>query len=112
MNQTNVLGEEKITTLLRRYSVPAIIGMVVNALYNVVDSIFVGQGVGEIGLVAVTLAFPLMVVLLAVGMFVGLGAGAIVSIRLGQRDKEGAELILGNAVTLMIVLVLLTTAAS
>lgn len=112
MDQTNVLGEEKITTLLRRYSVPAIIGMVVNALYNVVDSIFVGQGVGEIGLVAVTLAFPLMVVLLAVGMFVGLGAGALVSIRLGQQDKEGAELILGNAVTLMIVLVLLTTAAS
>ena len=52
MDQTNVLGEEKITTLLRRYSVPAIIGMVVNALYNVVDSIFVGQGVGEVGLFA------------------------------------------------------------
>ena len=112
MDQAKLLGEEKISILLRRYSVPAIIGMVVNALYNVVDSIFVGQGVGEIGLVAVTLAFPLMVVLLAVGMFVGLGAGALVSIRLGQRDKEGAELILGNAVTLMIVLVLLTTAAS
>ena len=107
MDQAKLLGEEKISILLRRYSVPAIIGMVVNALYNVVDSIFVGQGVGEIGLVAVTLAFPLMVVLLAVGMFVGLGAGALVSIRLGQRDKEGAELILGNAVTLMIVLVLL-----
>ncbi len=112
MDQTNVLGEEKITTLLRRYSVPAIIGMVVNALYNVVDSIFVGQGVGEVGLVAVTLAFPLMVILMAVGMFVGLGAAAMVSIRLGQKDKEGAELILGNAVMLMIVLVLLTTAVS
>jgi putative MATE family efflux protein len=112
MDQANVLGEEKITTLLRRYSVPAIIGMVVNALYNVVDSIFVGQGVGEVGLVAVTLAFPLMVILMAVGMFVGLGAAAMVSIRLGQKDKDGAELILGNAVLLMIVLVLLTTAVS
>ena len=112
MDQTNVLGEEKITTLLRRYSVPAIIGMVVNALYNVVDSIFVGQGVGEVGLVAVTLAFPLMVILMAVGMFVGLGAAAMVSIRLGQKDKDGAELILGNAVLLIIVLVLLTTAVS
>ena len=112
MDQANVLGEEKITTLLRRYSVPAIIGMVVNALYNVVDSIFVGQGVGEVGLVAVTLAFPLMVILMAVGMFVGLGAAAMVSIRLGQKDKDGAELILGNAVMLMIVLVLLTTAVS
>jgi putative MATE family efflux protein len=107
-----LLGEEKISKLLRSYSVPAIIGMVVNALYNVVDSIFVGQGVGEIGLVAVTLAFPLMVVLMAVGMFVGLGAAALVSIRLGQQDKDGAEMILGNAVTLMIILVLLTTAVS
>ncbi|NMC33892.1 MAG: MATE family efflux transporter [Veillonellaceae bacterium] len=112
MDQAKLLGEEKISKLLRSYSVPAIIGMVVNALYNVVDSIFVGQGVGEIGLVAVTLAFPLMVVLMAVGMFVGLGAAALVSIRLGQQDKDGAEMILGNAVTLMIILVLLTTAVS
>ncbi len=94
------------------YSVPAIIGMIVNALYNVVDSIFVGQGVGEIGLVAVTLAFPLMMILMGVGMFVGLGAGALISLRLGQKDKAGAELILGNALSLVIVLVLLTTAVS
>ena len=112
MDHANVLGEQNIATLLKRYSVPAIIGMVVNALYNVVDSIFVGQGVGEVGLVAVTLAFPLMVILMAVGMFVGLGAAAMVSIRLGQQDKDGAEQILGNAVLLMIVLVLFTTAVS
>jgi putative MATE family efflux protein len=112
MDKSNVLGEQKISTLLWSYSVPAIIGMIVNALYNVVDSIFVGQGVGEIGLVAVTLAFPLMMILMGVGMFVGLGAGALVSLRLGQKDKSGAELILGNALSLVIVLVLLTTAVS
>lgn len=112
MDKSRALGEEKIATLLRRYSGPAIIGMIVNALYNVVDSIFVGQGVGEIGLVAVTLAFPLMMILMAVGMFVGLGAGALVSLRLGQKDKSGAELILGNALSLILILVLFTTGLS
>jgi len=112
MDKSNALGEKKISTLLWNFSGPAIIGMVVNALYNVVDSIFVGQGVGEIGLVAVSLAFPLMMILMGVGMFVGLGAGALISMRLGQNDKDGAERILGNALSLKIVLVLFTTAIS
>lgn len=112
MDKSIALGEQKISTLLWDYSVPAIIGMVVNALYNVVDSIFVGQGVGEIGLIAVTIAFPLMMILMAVGMFVGLGAAALVSLRLGEQDKAGAELILGNALTMVIGLVVITTAAA
>lgn len=110
MDKANALGEKKISSLLWSYSGPAIVGMVVNALYNVVDSIFVGQGVGEVGLVAVTLAFPLMMILMGVGMFVGLGSGALISIRLGQKDKDGAELILGNALSLLTLLVLATTA--
>ena len=112
MDKSNALGEKKVSVLLWSYSGPAIIGMVVNALYNVVDSIFVGRGVGEIGLVAVTLAFPLMMILMGVGMFVGLGAGALISIRLGQKDKPGAELILGNALMLVIMLVLVSTSLS
>jgi len=112
MDKSNALGEKKVSALLWSYSGPAIIGMVVNALYNVVDSIFVGRGVGEIGLVAVTLAFPLMMVLMGVGMFVGLGAGALISIRLGRKDKPGAELILGNALMLVIILVLVSTSLS
>ncbi|EGO63837.1 MATE family efflux transporter [Acetonema longum] len=109
MNKAQALGEDRISSLLRSYSVPAIIGMVVNALYNVVDSVFVGQGVGEVGLTAVTIAFPLMSVLMAVGMLVGLGAAALVSIRLGKQDKAGAELILGNAFTMISGFVLVTT---
>ena len=70
MDKANALGEKKISALLWSYSGPAIVGMVVNALYNVVDSIFVGQGVGEIGLVAVTLAFPMMMILMGVGMLI------------------------------------------
>ncbi|MBP2653245.1 MAG: efflux family protein [Firmicutes bacterium] len=110
MDKTKALGEEKVSSLLWKFSVPAIFAMLVNALYNVVDSIFVGHGVGEIGLTAVTIAFPLMMVLMAVGMLIGLGAATLVSIRLGENNKAEAELILGNAFTLIMVLVLTTTA--
>ncbi|MCL6477263.1 MAG: MATE family efflux transporter [Peptococcaceae bacterium] len=111
MDKSGALGENKISSLLWSFSAPAIIGMLVNALYHVVDSIFVGQGVGEIGLTAVTIVFPLMMILMGVGMLVGLGASALVSIRLGEKDKDGAEHILGNAFTMVIVLALVFTAA-
>jgi len=102
------LETEAVSTLLWKFSIPAVAGMVVGALYNVVDGVFVGRGVGEDALTAVTVAFPVMTVLMAVGMLVGIGAGAMVSISLGRRDVERAEMILGNAVTLMVVLVAAT----
>jgi len=97
MDNSNLLGEEKMGKLLWKFSVPAIVGMVVNALYNVVDSIFVGNGVGEIGLAAVAIAFPLMILLMAFGVLIGVGASSLVSIRLGQQRMNDAEKILGNA---------------
>lgn len=102
MDNSNLLGEEKIGTLLWKFSVPAIVGMVVNALYNVVDSIFVGNGVGEIGLAAVAIAFPIMILLMAFGVLIGVGASSLVSIRLGQKRLGDAEKILGNAYLLAI----------
>lgn len=104
MHNPHALGEESIGRLLWKFSVPAITGMMVNALYNIVDSIFVGHGVGAIGLAAVTIAFPIMIILMAFGMLVGIGATTLVSIRLGEHNKEAAEQILGNALTLVIVL--------
>jgi len=104
MDRSHSLGEEKISTLLWRFSLPAIIGMVVNAFYNVIDSIFVGRGVGEIGLTAVTIAFPIMIVLMGFGMLVGVGAAAVVSLRMGEKQQEQAEKILGNAFTLSMIL--------
>ncbi|EIW15861.1 MULTISPECIES: MATE family efflux transporter [Pelosinus] len=104
MDRSHSLGEEKISTLLWRFSLPAIIGMVVNAFYNVIDSIFVGRGVGEIGLTAVTIAFPIMIVLMGFGMLVGVGAAAVVSLRMGEKQQEQAEKILGNAFTLSMLL--------
>jgi putative MATE family efflux protein len=103
MNATQALGQEPVGKLLWKFSLPAIVGMLVNALYNVVDSIFVGHGVGEVGLTAVTIAFPIMLVLLAFGMLIGVGSSTLVSIRLGEHNKGEAEHILGNALTMIAV---------
>ena len=109
MDNASFLGEQKISSLLWKFSLPAVVGMIVSALYNVIDSIFVGQGVGEIALTAVTIAFPIMMLLMAVGMLIGIGAATLVSLRLGEKNKEEAEMILGNALTMMTVLILATT---
>ncbi|MBP2663113.1 MAG: mepA 2, partial [Firmicutes bacterium] len=109
MEQSAALGQEKISKLLWQFSLPAIIGMVVNALYNIVDSIFVGNWVGDIGLTAVTIAFPIMIILMAIGMLIGIGASTLVSIRLGEQNRQEAEIILGNAFSLMVVAVVVTT---
>ncbi len=109
MDRSHSLGEEKISTLLWKFSMPAIIGMVVNAFYNVIDSIFVGRGVGEIGLTAVTIAFPIMIVLMGFGMLVGVGAAAVVSLRMGEKQQQQAEKILGNAFTLSMILSIVFT---
>lgn len=106
MDRSEALGREDIGSLLWRFSIPAIIGMVVNAIYNVVDSIFVGNGVGAIGLTAVTIAFPIMIILLAFGMLVGIGSSTLVSIRLGEGSKGTAERVLGNAFTLVVIIVI------
>lgn len=110
MHNPNALGEKSIGKLLWEYSLPAVTGMLVNALYNVVDSIFVGNGVGELGLAAVTIAFPIMIILMAFGMLVGIGATAQVSIRIGEKRKDEAERILGNAFSLALTIALTLTA--
>lgn len=95
------LGEEKVLQLLFKFSIPAIVGMLVNALYNVVDRIFIGNGVGSLGIAGVTIGFPIMVIIMAFGMLIGLGANALISIRLGEQKKEEAEAIMGNAFILL-----------
>lgn len=104
MSQTttpvNKLATEKISRLLWNYSLPAIIGTVVMSLYNIVDRIFIGQGVGPLAISGLALTFPFMNVLLAFGMLIGAGSASRISITLGQNDKEKAEKILANAVIL------------
>lgn len=106
MDATSNLGEDSIVKLLIKYSIPAIIGMVVNALYNVVDRIFIGNipGVGQLAISGIGITMPIITILLAFGMLVGIGTTANISIRLGQGKKKEAEHILGNAVTLGLII--------
>lgn len=103
------LRSEKIGTLLLKFSIPAIVGMLVNALYNIVDRIFIGQGVNAFAITGIGLVFPIMTVMMAFGMLIGVGSTALVSIRLGENRQEEAEHILGNAFTLLVIVSLLIT---
>lgn len=109
MDRSKQLGEQSVGKLLWKFSIPAIVGMLVNALYNIIDRIFVGRGVGSLGISATTVAFPISIIIMAFGMLVGIGAAATVSIKLGQKKKEEAEHILGNAFTLLIIISILVT---
>ena len=110
MDRANQLGEGSIPSLLLKFSAPAVVGMVAQALYNVVDRIFVGQGVGPEGIAGTTVAFPFVLVMLAFSMLIGFGATALVSIRLGEQQKEEAERVLDNATVLLVGVSLLLTA--
>ena len=98
------LGTEKISTLLMRYAVPAIIAMTASSLYNMVDSIFIGHGVGALAISGLALTFPMMNLAAAFGSLVGVGAATLVSVKLGQRDYDTAQRVLGNVVVLNIVI--------
>lgn len=101
--ETTKLGTEKISSLLFRFSVPAIVGMVINALYNVVDRIFIGNAphVGPNGLAGLTIAFPIMIILFSVGMLFGVGGATLYSIRLGEGKRDLARATLGNSLVFM-----------
>lgn len=97
------MGEGSIPRLLLEFGIPAIIGILVNSLYNLVDSVFIGHAVGELGLAATAAAFPAMIIMMAFGMLVGGGGNALIAIKLGERDYDAAERILGNMMTLLII---------
>lgn len=112
MKKENYLGEAPIGKLLIKYSIPAIIGMIVNALYNVVDRIFIGNipGVGSIAMAGLGVTMPIVTILLAFGMLVGVGTSANISIKLGQGKRDEAERIIGNALTLGLIIGLILMA--
>lgn len=102
--RTYRLEHDGIRSLLFRYTMPAVVGTLVTALYNVVDRIFIGQSVGDYALSGLALTFPVLVLLQAFGMLVGTGAATRVSILLGEHNHDGAERILGNAIVLTFIL--------
>lgn len=102
MDSTTELRDGKISSLLWKFSWPAVIAMLVNSIYNIIDRIFVGHGVGSIAIAAITVAFPIMLILMAVSVLIGVGATSLISIRLGEKKPEEAEKIAGNATLLLI----------
>ena len=98
----NPLGYEKLSVLLRRFAVPSIIAMVVSSLYNIVDQIFIGQGVGYLGNAATNVAFPLTTICLAIALLLGVGGASNFSLSLGAGDHEKAARVVGSAITMML----------
>lgn len=96
----NDLGESPVSSLLRYYAVPSLIGSIVNSLYNVIDRIFIGQGVGSLAISGLAVTFPILLFFQAFGVLIGAGASARISILLGQKRQEDAESLLGNAFVL------------
>jgi len=96
MNKTMNLGSDPVGKLLASYSVPAVIAMLVNAIYNVVDRIFIGKFAGEAALAGLTIVFPAMMLIFAFAGLIGIGGASLVSIRLGENDQKGASKVFGN----------------
>ncbi|MFV0378358.1 MAG: MATE family efflux transporter [Mangrovibacterium sp.] len=109
MDKTKELAEQHIGKLMLKFFIPSFIGVFVNALYNIVDRIFIGQGVGALALSGISVIFPVMLVMIAFGMLIGIGSSVLVSINMGRRDMEKAERVLGNSFVLMLVASLLIT---
>ena len=98
---TDRIGTDKISKLLWDFSIPAIIGMLVNATYNIVDRIYVGQGVDPLGIAGITLVMPVMMVIQALSMLIGIGANSLFAIRLGEGRSDEVEKIMGHAFVLI-----------
>lgn len=104
-NQTPLsLGTEDIRKLLMRYAVPAIVAMTAASLYNMMDSIFIGHGVGSLGIAGLAVTFPFINLAAAFGSLVGVGASAVVSMKMGQKDLKSAEAVLGNVILMNIII--------
>ncbi len=105
MNQAtakqNPLATESITTLLPKYALPSVVAMLVSALYNIADQVFIGQSVGVLGNAATNVDFPITMLAMAVALLLGIGGAASFSLALGRGDRERAGYIVGNAITWM-----------
>lgn len=101
--QSRQLGEEPVPKLLLRLSIPAVIGMLVMSLYNVVDTIFISYFVGVDGVAGVTFAFPLMIFMMAVAAALGIGGASVISRRLGEGREKEANLVFGNILSLVLI---------
>lgn len=100
----NPMGYESVGKLLKKFAVPSVIAMLVNSIYNIIDQIFIGQGVGYLGNAATTVALPITTIALAVAMLIGAGGNAFAAIKLGEQKKDVAERTLGTVFFTMIII--------
>lgn len=100
--EKNPLGYESLPKLLKAYAIPSIIAMLVSSLYNIVDQIFIGQGVGYLGNAATNVSYPLVTICLAIALLIGIGGAARFSLELGAGNKEKAQQSTGNAIAMMV----------
>ena len=100
----NPMGYEPVGKLLKKFAVPSVIAMLVNSIYNIVDQVFIGQGVGYLGNAATTVALPITTIALAVAMLIGAGGNAFAAIKLGEQKKDVAERTLGTVFFTMIII--------
>ena len=110
--EENILGSEKIGKLIKKFSIPCIISLLVNSLYNIVDQIFIGQGVGYLGNGATNVVFPLTMICLAFALMLGDGASSYLSLKLGEKKKEEAAKGVGNGILLAVIVAILLCATS
>lgn len=103
-NDKNPLGYEKISKLIKKFAVPSVVAMLVSSLYNIVDQIFIGQGVGFLGNAATNVAFPLTTICIAIALLIGVGSAAKFSLSLGKGEEKEANKVVGNALWMMIIL--------
>lgn len=101
LKNENPLGYERLPKLLKNYAIPSIIAMLVSSLYNIVDQIFIGQGVGYLGNAATNVAYPLTTICLAISLLIGVGSAARFSLALGAKEKDQAAFAVGNAISMM-----------
>ncbi len=101
ISQENPLGSKPVGQLLRKFAVPSIVAMLVNALYNMVDQIFIGHSIGELGNAATNVAFPLTTSCTALALLFGIGAASAFNLSMGRGEKEKALYYIGNAAVLM-----------
>ncbi len=102
--RSEMLANETIGKLLFKLSTPAMIGMIVQALYNLVDTIFIGRGVGVLGIAGVTIVFPIQMIIMSISLTIGIGGASIISRSLGAKNIQRAEKTMGNIISVVFVL--------
>ena len=100
----NPLGSDPVSSLLRRFAIPSVIAMLVSALYNMVDQLFIGHSIGVLGNAATNVAFPLSMVCTSIGLLCGIGGAANFNLCMGRREPEHAKSYVGNAISMLAIL--------